>query len=428
MTARIFLIIAIVFMAVSCKRKNSSRIEYKEISQEESVAEAKKAFAESGEKIAVETEIDSFFKVFGRATKSKDAMDVSQFISVDAMLETAEAANAFDGMTAKQKRYFDSGFRKGISKMDVSLRRMAFDRHRIARVEKPAENRRIVFIIFYDNEVNIAHKMRWWLIKTDTGWRAHDYEDLTVGLRSISLMVTMMKAGIVKKPEPWIGEFIPIAQSFQKFDMSDPENVATMREPLLRLQSHNLPLDIRRFASCMLTSAYIAAEEFEKAYEELQASEKGGYRSPVSDYLLGIIMMQREEWNKAIEAFDKYVAILGADSDVLENVSDCHYKLGEFDMAREAALQGLDDNPNSMNCLACLAVASTPEQISDPKIAARFKASGDINTAYENALDYLLSVDELDKARALFAVGRSEIRDDEVIEYYEKELSKNPKE
>lgn len=45
---------------------------------------------------------------------------------------------------------------------------MAYDHHRIVWLGKPAENRRIVFTTLYSNELNITHKMRWWMIKTES--------------------------------------------------------------------------------------------------------------------------------------------------------------------------------------------------------------------------------------------------------------------
>jgi len=420
---RIALIVALVVTVVSCERKKRHGIEYREISHEQSVADTTAAFAESVEEIEVEPEIDAFFKKLGRASRSDDEIDISDFISVDAMIETAEAANAFDGMSSTGKRSFITGFRKGISNLDDAFRQMAYDRHRIVRVEKPAENRRIVFIIQYDNDLNVSVKMRWWLVRTDRGWRAHDFEDLSVGLRTVGLIATMMKAGLGKNAEPWIADFIPAALSIRQIDMGNLESIAGMREPMQRLLEHELPTDIRRFASAMLASAHMAAQDFDKAEQELQAAEKGGYQSPMADYQLGHIMMNREEWRKALEAFERNIAIMGADSDILESVSDCHYQLGDMEAAREAALKGLDDNPRSVNCLACLLAASTPEQLAEPALAERFDASGDAAASYEVALDYLVSIEAMDKARALLAACRSELNDEKLIDYYEEALS-----
>jgi hypothetical protein len=425
--ARLFTVSLLAAIFVSCDRKNRHGIEYREISHEQSVADATDAFADRNEAIKAEPEIDSFFNKLGKASRSEKDFDISEFVSVDAMIETAEAADAFDGMGGADKRRFLVGFRKGIGQLDDAFRQMSFDRHRIVRLECPAENRRIAFVIQYDNDLNVSVKMRWWLVRTDQGWRVHDYEDLSVGLRAVGVIVTMMKAGVGKSAEPWIADFLPAALSMRQIDVNDPDTIVAMREPMQRLLRHKLPTDIRRFASAMLVSAHTAAEDYDEAEQELQAAESGGYQSPMADYQLGHIMMNREEWRKALEAFGRNIAVMGADSDTLESVSDCHYHLGEMESARAAALKGLDDNPRSVNCLACLVAACTTEQLSDPALGARFEATGDAEAAYEAALDYLISLEAREKALALFTICRSQL-DEKLVGYYEEELSETAEE
>lgn len=422
-SARIALITCLLFGVVSCERKKSPSVGYNEISHEQSVADAKVAFAGHGAEIDVEPEIQSFFTKLGQASKSEIKFETSDYISVDAMIESAEAANVFDGMDSSFKRGFISGFRKGLSNIERSFQQMAFDQHRVVRVEKPSEDRRVVFATLYNSELNISTKMRFWMVKTDQGWRIYDYEDLSVGLRTVAVMATMMKAGVGKNAEPWVADFVPLAKTMQQLDMNDFESIASLREPLQRLMGHDLPTDIRRFGSAMLVNAHTAAEDFDQAEQELEAAQKGGYQSPLANYQRGHLMMNREKWREALDEFRKNNDILGADSDILESISDCHYELGDMKSAHDAALKGLEDNPRAMNLLACLVAASTLEQIAEPVLAVKFEASGDAETAYEGALDYLISLEELEKARALFAACRGRFDDAELIDYYETELS-----
>ncbi len=420
---RLAIMAALGTVLCSCDRKQRFGIAYDESSHEERVAETTAVFAGGSEADGIEPFIDSFFTRMGRASRSEDEIDVFDFISVDAMLETAEDAGAFQGLNMVEKMNFRRGFRQGLAGVDQSIRQMGYDRHRIAKVEKPHENRRIVYVSLYDNELSITTQMRWWLVRTDDGWRAHDYEDLTVGLRTVGLIATLMKAGLGDKADPWIADFIPVVSSMQSIDLSDPEAMVTLRDPMIRLLEHDLPLDIRRFANTILASIRMMEGEVEQARELLEAAEKGGYDSPLADYQIGYMMMNREDWEEALASFEKHISIFGSDFDVLEAVSDCHYRLGHLELAREAALRGLDDNPQSVNCLASLVAASTPEQLGGAALAARFEASGNAAEAYETALDYLVSLDAMDHARVLFAACRGKFEDPELVEYYEETLA-----
>lgn len=408
----------------SCDRRKEYGIEYKESTLEQTVEAASAAFAESGEQVETEPQIEALFTRMGRAARSSGPLSADEYISIDAMLETAESAGLLAGLSASEKRGFRKGFHKAVSShMPASLRQMAYDRHRIARVEKPSEHRRIVYANHYDNEFNISTPMRWWLVRTEKGWRIHDFEDLSFGLRTVGLMGIMMKAGVGKNPEPWIKDFLPVVRAFQQMDIANLESIAGLREPLDRLLKHDLPADIRRFASAVLVSAHMAEGEFGKAGQELEDAQKGGYASPLAHYQMGHVLMGREEYSKALDEFSKHTRIMGEDSDILESVSDCHFHLGDMDMARAAAGRALDDNPSAFNCLASFAAASTGEQLGDKATIARFEASGDPAAAYEMALDYLLSLEEMEKARSLYRTCRKSFKDQELLDYYDEQFA-----
>jgi tetratricopeptide (TPR) repeat protein len=265
--------------------------------------------------------------------------------------------------------------------------------------------------------------MRWWLVRTESGWRIHDFEELSIGLRTVGLMSTMMKAGIASTPEPWIKDFLPTVKIVQQTDMADPESIAKLREPMNRLLKHDLPTDVRRFASAVLIGAYMANEELAAAEQELNAAKDGGYASPLAHYQMGHLLMGREDYSKALDEFAQHIKALGEDSDVLESVSDCHLLLGAVDMARAAAERALDDNPAALNCLASLAAASTIQQLEADATVARFEASGDPAAAYETSLDYLLSREETEKARVLYKTARKVFDDKELLDYYDELLA-----
>lgn len=425
----LILIMLVSLVTISCEKKKSNKhgITYNEISQEQSAADLTDAFANSGEKIEVEPEIDDFFTRLGKATISPSPINMDEFISGKAMIETAEAAGALHGLKPAERRGFERGFLGAMSKAGDNFRRMAYDRHRIVRVEKPAENRRIVFTTLYSNELNITHKMRWWMIKTESGWRIHDYEDLSVGLRSVGLIATLMNAGLGKSQEPWVSDFMIAIKAMQKIDLTNIEELAKLRDPMKNLLKHSLPSDVKRFGSAMLVSALMAGGELDEADKEIAAAETGGYASPLLHYQKGHVLMAREEWRLALGEFAKHIALMGSDSDILESVSECHYSLDEMALAKDAALKGLDDNPQSVSCLAWLVVTGTVDEMSDPGLAAKFHATGNAASAYEMTLDLLIFLEEIEKTKALFAITRSKLGNQELIDYYEETIAEMEK-
>lgn len=420
----ISIVLLLALSLSSCKRKKEYGIQYEESSLSQTVQATASAFAESGEKVETEPEIEEFFVRMGRASRSAGTPDPKQFISVVAMLESAESAGLFKGMSVAEKKSFRKGLEQGFNtQMPAALSQMAYDRHRIARVEMPSANQRIVFANHYDNKLNISTPMRWWMVRTERGWRIYDFEDLSVGLRTVGMIGVMMKAGVAKNPEPWIKDFVPIVNSMKTIDLSDPESIATLSGPMDRLLKHNLPTDIRRFASVVLVSAYMAGEDIDKAEQELLAAKNGGYDSPLAHYQMGHVLMGRGNYEKALGEFVQHIEAMGEDSDILESVSDCHFHLGEMEKARAAAERALDDNPSALNCLPSFVAASSKEQLANKATEERFAASGNAAVAYELALDYLLELEETDKARSLYQLGRKNFDDQELIDYYDEELA-----
>ena len=66
------------------------------------------------------------------------------------------------------------------------------------RVEELDEDERLAYIRHYDNDLNVTLQMRWWLIDTEQGLRMYDFEELSVGLRAMSLMGRFVKEGLSK--------------------------------------------------------------------------------------------------------------------------------------------------------------------------------------------------------------------------------------
>lgn len=414
----------ILVLSAACNRKEKVGVEYRGHSQEETADAVADAFGDgavgAGE---VDDAIRNLFVRLGKATRGHDGIDLDRLLSVDAMLEALRSAGTLDDLDPRTARGFEKGFRQGIEQVGESFRQMAYDDHKIMHIEAPAENERVVFVQHYDNELNVTFPMRWWLARTADGWRIYDYEDLSVGLRTVELMGTLMSAGIAGQAEPWVDDFIPVMTLMRSIDISDPGQLSGLEEPLMKLRRHEMPRSIRRFASTMAVSIYQVTGRTDEALAELEASRDGDYRSPMWHYQRAGALTAAGRFDESAAELGRHAETFGWDSDSLEMLSDCHFEAGRLDEARDAALRGLGDNPGSPRCLASLAAASSIEQLRDPATAELFAAGEDPESGYEVALDYLISLGKTEPAGVLFESLRSRHPDSELIPYYEEELA-----
>ncbi len=413
------------FFLSSCKDSKTDDVTHQEISEADSLEAIQKGFVESSKGVPeseIPAGIDRFFNLLARVTRSETRIEADDFITVDGMISALNSSEAMADLSSKQKRAVAKGFRSAVSQLGDSIQQMGVDDHKIVLVEKIDEDQRLVYVKLYDNELNVVTQMRWWLLRTDKGWRAYDYEDLSVGLRVVSLMGSVISIQVSGQNDGWITDFMPVAQQLQVFDPSDLESFDRLEQPLLKLRGNDLPLSIRKFASMTYTSVLTARADFEEALAELVAAEKGGYTSPISNYQKGTVFAGLERHEEALASYQKYTERFGSDSDVMELVADSYLQIGEREKAREAALKGLADNAISVGCLASLAAASSPKEFATGEMEERFLKMPYPEEAFETALDYQLTQENFAGARSLFTILKKAFPESDLIEYYEEEF------
>ena len=299
---------------------------------------------------------------------------------------------------------------------------MAFDQHKIQLVEKLDDDQVLVYTRLYDNEIGVVSQMRWWLLETEEGWRAFDWEYLSVSLRTVSLMATLLKSGLGGTPEPWIDDFISASHMTQSLVLDSPESFEELREPFEKLRRHKLPKDIASYASMIMVSIHQANDRAEEALAELNDAKAKEIAGPLSHYQMGSILADLEKHTEALEHYTNHTDKFGFDSNIYELIADSQLALEDFEKARESALAGLTDNPSSLGCLITLVAATPPAEIIDSAFSEKFAATQDSEGSYETALDYLLDLEDPERALGLFALLKKNHPDSDLIEYYEEEL------
>lgn len=406
--------------------QDDQKVDYEEISEKDTTLAMRKAFVNSTGELAakdVPPGVDRFFTMLGRASRSEDTVDPEKFFTLKGMLSSLESSGAFDGFSASKKKGFRSGFQRSLHQFSLTIKQLGVDDHKVQLVEELDSNKLLVYVRMYDNELLAVTQMRWWLMETDDGWRAYDFEDLTTGLRTVNLMSLAMRGAGAGKMEPWVAEFTSIVTEMnQSADLNDPESIIAFKSPLIELRKNTLPNEIKTFASMLMVSVFTLKEDYEAALAELEEAQNGGYASPLWHYQRGGVLSGLERDQEALECYEKHIAKLGADSDVMELISTSHLALDNIEEANEAALIGLKDNPFSTGCLAMLAASSSPEKIVEEQFVKRFLKMPDPEEAFEITLDYLLEFDDLSRSRILFEVFKEKFPSSDLLEYYEDEF------
>lgn len=414
-------------LTTGCRDADKVKVEHREYSAEETEKSVQKAFVEEtdGAVQKVPAGVERFFTLLGRATRAEAEIDGEQFLSMDAMLSALASSGSLDSFSPGEKKAFSIGFRAAAGRLGTSLRQAAYDQHKIQLIEKLDDDKLLVYTRLYDNEINVVSQMRWWLLETDKGWRAYDYEDLSVGLRTVSLMVTLLKSGLGDNPEPWITDFIPAARMTQTTALDSPESFEDLRAPFEKLRENKLPKDIASFASMIMVSIHQANSRADEALAELNDAEAKGISSPLFHYQMGSLLADLKMHSEALAEYQKYTAKFGFDSDIYELIADSQLALDEFEKARQSALAGLNDNPASLGCLITLVAATPAENIVDSEFTKKFSATSDSEGSYEGTLDYLLNAEDPERAKALLILLKKNHPDSDLIEYYDEQLGIN---
>lgn len=421
------LIALLMVFLPSCKESEDQKVKYQEISEEETKKSIQRAFVEGQDdnSAANEGEFRAFFEELSKATQSEEAIDPERFVSIEAMMSALKSAGSLDDLSKSQQQGFERGFRSAIPKLADGLRYPLFDRFKIGLIENLSAETKLVYVRLYDSGDNIVNLYRYWMVKTPAGWRTYDFEDLSIGLRTVSLMSLIMTEMLKTPPGAWVDDYLALSQQIDTADFTDPDDIEASRSLLAKLRENQLPAEIKEFASSMMISVHTMANENELALQELEAAEDGGYTSPLHLYDKGKVMANLERHEEAVALFEKYMAKFGRDSDTLEFVSDSHLALGNEELARKTALEGLGDNPQSVNCLVSLAAATPVKEMPDPRFIAYFGQMPNPEEAFEVALDYLIDLERKEQAIALFAVFRKQFPESELIEYYEETFQEN---
>lgn len=395
-----------------------------EVEPDAKTREALDVFADGGEHEGEKApeEIQEYFRRLGEATRSEKKLKGASFLSMEALLEAAKDSGALDDFSEEQLSVFEKVLPASVDQMGESMKMMAYDRFKILKVETLEGGGKLVSVRHYDNDLNLTFPMRWWLTQREgkEGYLCYDFEEMSMGLRTAQMFAIGAAAGIEKRASPpWLLSLTLIVNTMQQNDLADPDIWLEIEKPVLQLAAdQGTPKELQTFANIMRVNLHLNKGDTQAANADLARIREEGIDVPIWHYLKGNVLMVEENYDEALEEFASHAKFLGWDSDTLELVADCYYYLEDYEKARAAAVRGLKDNPSSWACAASWAASSTTEQL-QTESARVFGTASNLEELYESSLDYLLDLEESEKAKVLFSVFKKEVNESDLFDYYQ---------
>ncbi len=350
---------------------------------------------------AIHREVATFFTALGKAFLHGDVSTIRRHFSSEKLIESAEARGLIDipGGSRRSEflRGFDVGFQQSMGQWSEA---MGWHQQEIRKIARLDTDTLLVYARFWDDELEVHTKSRWWLSRIDGEWRAFDWEDFDQNMRVSTLMGSMF--GAVTSKAAWLSSFQAMMQAYSAANATgDMVSALTDIQPKIdQLLTHrNLPMAIETMARTLRSGGFVVMEEFEKALVELDRIEKLDGGNPLVHYQRGVARSGLEQWDLAIESFEKYAETLGWDADVHELVSDAYYGKGDVPQAISHAEKGLADQPNSWGCLSSIAIALPLDRLEE--LVPHFSKLEDAESAYLTVIDYAVASEDETKARAL---------------------------
>jgi len=378
-----------------------------------------------GQELEFHNIAQTHFTNLAKAFQGGHGTRIGRYISGEEMFNYAERAGLFKLESDRYRKGFKKGFIKGLeSGFSNSGNMMGYDDAEIVRIEIISDNEFIAYTKLWDDEYEIYSKMRWWLLKDKhDNWVIYDYEDFDSNIR-VSTLLGLLVPAPGKKTQVWTKEFSKMVRQYQSTNSDNMEEaLIELGEQAKKFLKHkDLPAEIRSFSRLMLIGSLLVQEQYQEALDQIELLEASKSDAPVLAYNKGLCLVGLERWDEAIEYYTKYSKLLGWDSDLHEVMADAYFKKGDLLKTAEHARKGLQGNANAIGCLASLA-ASIPEADFD-QITKDIAKSKDQEESYEVVMDYLIAVEKIDRAKALFKKFKQAFPQSELIEYYEEEFEK----
>ncbi len=299
------------------------------------------------------------------------------------------------------------------------------DQYDILELKFVGDDQAEAYLRHWDDGQEIYSKYRWWLIRTDQGWKVSDVRDVEYNLQASSILASVSQAA--RNNEPWVAELAATASALLEALATDDEAISfdSVQDEIDTLLNRKIPDDLRAWALSLkinwLLDQEDSAEETLDLIHEMENLE-GDY--PAVHFLRGQVLVSTADYQQALESFQKYADRFGWDADICEFMADTCYSMDDLPRSVEFAEKGLTDKPQSWGCLASLAVALPTDQKS--KLDRYLDNLNNEESLLEYLIDWSIQMSDMEAARHVYAVLVQKHPDSELIAHYQEILDQSP--
>jgi tetratricopeptide (TPR) repeat protein len=282
----------------------------------------------------------------GRTAAVADAFDHARFH--DEILRSEVFVQSRLGIDLTGPRYlrealWDATYRGG--------RGFQFDRVAVRKVVPlPASDERLVYARHTAGARSF--KYRWWLVRTPTGWKVYDLEDVRIGLRltrQATEMVVAMTAA--KDVAPLVAGTQALQAAADLLAAGKRDEAATALGPA---RSVVLPRELFVFRCVVEGGIAAASGRSTEALEWADRAETVAPGRPAIDYLRACTHAVGGNWAEAVISATRYIDQVGPDAAAGRILGTALRELGRPTEAAAAFEQALQDDPSRADLKAAL--------------------------------------------------------------------------
>lgn len=344
-------------------------------------------------------EVEAMLEAIGTNARRGYTDNVLDQLDLETMLQVAEKDGDLGLRQPGDRKKFFSGIREGFAKSinGPASSQFKYFGVRVTRVNASSDGRILLAYARHDLDgEGSLMKVRWWLIRSDKGWRVYDWENLNNGVRMSTTLMNMLPQARMNTVPPWLRRMEEFGTARAVVEQGD---FKSGRQRLNRLESAKLPDSLEAMRLLYLGICESSEGKYDKAIALYNRALKLKPDLPDARYLRGCALGDMGKFEESIVDYQWYLDTLGSDAECYRRMGNSYSWLDKHEEAAKAYRASLEDRP-SREVIVSLAGYLKPEECD--VLGRYFLALREPKQEYEPLVRELLDENRLyDATRAI---------------------------